>query len=69
MELKFGLDTFGDMQKDDSGKPIHAAEVIRNLVDQAVFADELGIDHINIGEHHRDDFAIHARFNRCHAAI
>lgn len=60
MDLKFGLDTFGDMQVDDSGKPISAAQVIRNLVDQAVLADELGIDHINIGEHHRDDFAVSA---------
>ena len=60
MELKFGLDTFGDMQNDDNGSPIHAAQVIRNLVDQAVLADELGIDHINVGEHHRDDFAVSA---------
>lgn len=60
MELKFGLDTFGDMQNDESGQPIHAAQVIRNLVDQAVLADELGIDHINVGEHHRDDFAVSA---------
>ena len=60
MELKFGLDTFGDMQNDESGQPIHAAQVIRNLVDQAVLADQLGIDNINIGEHHRDDFAVSA---------
>ena len=60
MELKFGLDTFGDMQNDLQGNPIHAAQVIRNLVDQAVLADELGIDNINIGEHHRDDFAVSA---------
>lgn len=60
MELRFGLDTFGDMQNDDNGQPIHAAQVIRNLVDQAVLADELGIDNINVGEHHRDDFAVSA---------
>lgn len=60
MELKFGLDTFGDMQNGDDGAPIHAAQVIRNLVDQAVLADELGIDAFNIGEHHRDDFAVSA---------
>ena len=60
MELKFGLDTFGDMQSDDHGQPIAAGQVIRNLVDQAILADQLGIDHINIGEHHRDDFAVSA---------
>ena len=60
MELVFGLDTFGDMQVDDSGEPISAAQTIRNVVEEAVFADQLGIQHINIGEHHRDDFSVSA---------
>jgi len=60
MEIKFGLDTFGDMQVDDSGSPITAAQTIRNVVEQAVLADSLGIYGINLGEHHRDDFAISA---------
>ena len=60
MDIKFGLDTFGDMQVDDSGKPISAAQTIRNVVEEAVFADSLGIFGINLGEHHRDDFAISA---------
>ena len=60
MNVTFGLDTFGDMQVDDSGNPITAAQTIRNLVEEAVFADSLGIQHINIGEHHRDDFAVSA---------
>ena len=58
--IKFGLDTFGDMTVDDNGNPESAGQVIRNLVAQAVFAEELGIDAINIGEHHRDDFAVTA---------
>ena len=60
MQIKFGLDTFGDMQVDDSGSPITAAQTIRNVVEQAVYADSLGIYGINLGEHHRDDFAISA---------
>ena len=60
MAITFGLDTFGDMQSDDQGNPITAAQTIRNLVEQAVFADQLGINHFNIGEHHRDDFAVSA---------
>jgi probable LLM family oxidoreductase len=60
MSITFGLDTFGDMQSDDQGNPITAAQTIRNLVEQAVFADQLGINHFNIGEHHRDDFAVSA---------
>lgn len=59
-EVTFGLDTFGDMSLDDQGNPKSAGQVIRDLVDQAVLADELGIHSINIGEHHRDDFAVSA---------
>ncbi len=36
------------------------AEVIRNVVAEGVAADELGLDAFNVGEHHRDDFAISA---------
>ena len=55
---EFGLDTFGDVTVDASGKTLSYAQVIRNVVEQAVLADELGIDFIGIGEHHRDDFAV-----------
>lgn len=60
MQITFGLDTFGDMQVDESGQPLSAGQTIRNLVTEAVFADQMGIDHINVGEHHRDDFAVSA---------
>lgn len=58
--ISFGLDTFGDMTVDEAGNPESAAEVIRHIVDQAVLADSLGLDNFNIGEHHRDDFAVSA---------
>lgn len=60
MKLEFGLDTFGDLQHDDSGSFISAAQTIRNVIAQGVLADSLGIDHFNVGEHHRDDFAVSA---------
>src|SRR6478672_1038300 len=56
--LEFGLDTFGDMTKDAAGAMLPHAQVIRNVVDEAVLADELGLDFIGLGEHHRADFAI-----------
>ena len=59
-DIKFGLDTFGDMTHKDDGTPETAGQVLRNIVDQAVHAESLGIDAINIGEHHRDDFAVSA---------
>lgn len=56
--LEFGLDTFGDVTRDASGAMLPHAQVIRNVVDEAVLADELGLDFIGLGEHHRADFAI-----------
>jgi probable LLM family oxidoreductase len=59
-ELQFGLDTFGDMSLDDSGKPVSAGQVIRDVVEQAKLAEEVGLNSFNIGEHHRDDYAVSA---------
>jgi probable LLM family oxidoreductase len=56
--LQFGLDTFGDVTRDVAGAPLPHAQVIRKVIDEAVLADELGIDFIGLGEHHRADFAI-----------
>jgi probable LLM family oxidoreductase len=58
--LSFGLDTFGDMTVDDAGKPQSAGQVIRDVVQQAVLADELGLNTFNVGEHHRDDYSVSA---------
>jgi probable LLM family oxidoreductase len=56
--LELGLDTFGDVTDRADGKPLHAAQVIRNLVEEAVLADAVGVDFIGLGEHHRADFAV-----------
>lgn len=56
--LQLGLDTFGDVTAGPDGALLPHAQVIRDLVEQAVLADELGIDFFGIGEHHRDDFAV-----------
>jgi probable LLM family oxidoreductase len=56
--IELGLDTFGDVTDGADGKPLHQAQVIRNLVEEGVLADEVGVDFIGVGEHHRPDFAI-----------
>ena len=58
--LELGLDTFGDVTSGADGQPLAHAQVLRNLVDEAVLADSLEIDFIGIGEHHRADFAVSA---------
>ena len=59
-ELQFGLDTFGDMSLEDNGAPVSAGQVIRDVVEQAKLAEEVGLNSFNIGEHHRDDYAVSA---------
>ena len=56
--LQFGLDTFGDVTADGEGRPLPAAQVIRDVVEEGVLADRLGIDFFGVGEHHRADFAV-----------
>lgn len=56
--LELGLDTFGDVTVDAIGQPLTGAQTIRNVVEQGVLADQVGVDFIGVGEHHRDDFAV-----------
>ncbi|MGV8850194.1 MAG: LLM class flavin-dependent oxidoreductase [Propionibacteriaceae bacterium] len=58
MELELGIDTFGDVTQGIDGTPLSHAQVIRNVVDEAVAAEQSGLDVFGIGEHHRDDFAV-----------
>ena len=73
--LVLGLDTFGDLNR-EQGRPVSHAQTIRNVVEQGVLAEQVGVDFFGIGEHHTDDFpmpaadvvlaAIAARTSRIH---
>ena len=56
--LELGIDTFGDVTADADGNLLPHAQVLRNVVAQGVLADQVGLDFIGLGEHHRRDFAI-----------
>jgi len=56
--FEFGLDTFGDVTAGPEGALLPHAAVIRNVIDEAILADDLGVDFFGIGEHHRADFAV-----------
>ncbi|MCX5742833.1 MAG: LLM class flavin-dependent oxidoreductase [Proteobacteria bacterium] len=58
--LEIGLDTFGDRTAGPDGQLLSHAQVLRNLVEQAVLADQVGLAFIGVGEHHRADFAVSA---------
>lgn len=57
-KVEFGLNSFGDVTPGPDGQPKHPADVIREVVEEAVLADSVGIEAIGLGEHHRDDYAI-----------
>lgn len=56
--IEIGLDTFGDVTWGPDGALKPQPEVLRDVVEEAVLADAVGVDFIGLGEHHRDDFAI-----------
>jgi probable LLM family oxidoreductase len=74
--LVLGLDTFGDRTNTADGKPLSHAQSIRNVVEEGVLAEQVGVDFFGIGEHHTDYFpmpagdvvlaAIAARTQRIH---
>ncbi|GAB17380.1 hypothetical protein GOEFS_028_00440 [Gordonia effusa NBRC 100432] len=59
-QIELGLDTFGDITTDESGVRTSYPQVIRDVIAEAVLADQVGVDFFGVGEHHRDDFSISA---------
>ena len=57
-QLEFGIDSFGDLPRNDKGEVVSQAEAIRAAVREAVLADQIGIDVVALGEHHLPDYAI-----------
>lgn len=58
-KIEFGISTFADVMPDPhTGVTISQAERIRQVVDDIVLSDELGVDFYGVGEHHRPEFAV-----------
>src|SRR4051812_23784898 len=51
--MEIGVYTFAD-----TGGSIDPQVRMRNLVEEAALADEVGLDVFGVGEHHRPDFAV-----------
>lgn len=58
--LELGLDTFGDVTHGNDGALVSQAQALRDVVEEAVLAEAVGVDAFGVGEHHRADFAISA---------
>ena len=59
-QIELGLDTFGDVTTGADGQPQPHARVIRDVIEEGVLADAVGVDFFGVGEHHRADYAISA---------
>ena len=42
--LVLGLDTFGDHEHDAEDRPLSHAQTIRNVVEEGVLAEQVGVD-------------------------
>ncbi|MGG5753138.1 LLM class flavin-dependent oxidoreductase [Zafaria sp. Z1313] len=58
--LELGVETFGDITAGADGTPESDAQVLRDVVEQGVLADQAGLDFFGVGEHHRPDYAVSA---------
>jgi len=58
MNAQLGLDTFGDVTVGDDGERLTDAQTIRDIIDQVVLADQVGLSFFGVGEHHRHEFAV-----------
>ncbi len=56
--MEIGIYTFAEVTPDPlTGRMITPAQRLRNLVEEVVLADQVGLDVFGVGEHHRPDFA------------
>ncbi|BAQ10907.1 coenzyme f420-dependent n5,n10-methylene [Bacillus sp. OxB-1] len=56
--MEIGISTFVETTPDvKTGQTISHAERIREVVEEIVLADEVGLDVFGVGEHHRKDYA------------
>jgi probable LLM family oxidoreductase len=59
--VEIGITTFAERTPDPAGGgTVSAGERLREVVEEAVLADRLGLDVYAVGEHHRPDFAASA---------
>ncbi len=59
-QIELGLDTFGDVTQGSDGQLKPMDQVLRDVVEEGVVADQSGAYFLGLGEHHRSDFAVSA---------
>src|SRR5690606_39690595 len=54
-DIEFGLDTFGGVTRDAAGDPVPHPQVVRDVVEEAVLADSVGLDFFGRSEEHTSE--------------
>jgi probable LLM family oxidoreductase len=58
--MELGIYSFADIPPAAGGGPGDAGRRLRELVEQAALADQVGLDVVGVGEHHRPEYAVSA---------
>jgi probable LLM family oxidoreductase len=58
--MELGIYSFGETDPRVANDPRISAQRARELVDEIVLADQVGLDVFGVGEHHRPDYAVSA---------
>lgn len=56
--MELGVYSFGEIDPSRAGDPAVAGERVRDLIEEIVLADEVGLDVFGVGEHHRADYVV-----------
>ncbi|WP_246054624.1 LLM class flavin-dependent oxidoreductase [Klugiella xanthotipulae] len=57
--MELGFYTFGDIHPDPhTGEIVTPGKAIQNVLERTRLAEEVGLDYVGIGEHHREDYSI-----------
>ncbi len=58
--MEIGIYTFGELTPDPTTGRTTPGQRLRDLIEEIVLADQVGLDVFGVGEHHRPDFAVSA---------
>lgn len=58
--MELGFYTFGDIDTRPGSAPVSPGARMRDLLERVRLADEVGLDYVGFGEHHRPDYAVSA---------
>jgi probable LLM family oxidoreductase len=58
--MEIGIYTFGELAPDPTTGRTTPGQRLRDLIEEIVLADQVGLDVFGVGEHHRPDFAVSA---------